>query len=234
MNELNRQKHDEERDKLHELTDRLRNFSIFYDSWWVNKCLKYDGEQLAHHYDLFFSRFVTYNNLYNSIVSVRNYLGPKRIKTLGDERKAIDCMAAHFSTAELNMLFEKPNFIQLRSNLIKMIDEQFVITHKDGKQSPKADSGIQVKLMHTDKRKIIYGLLEVLYNVRCNMFHGSKGYHDSQIGLLKVLNEFLFEIVTILYRSYRLLIEAEIKKAGDAMDKITAEINQSKMNFNEA
>jgi hypothetical protein len=242
MNTLNVKNYDEERDKLHELNGRLCNFNIFYDSWWVNKCLEYNGEQLVHHYDLFFSRYVIYNNLYNSIVSLKVFLGRLNVKTnrkqkiieRGDREKAIDCIAEHLLDSELDLLFKKEGFARIRNSLVDMIKNQFVITHWHGKQRPEDDLDILEKLQYIDRRKVLYGLLEVLYNVRCNMFHGSKNYHDSQIALLKVLNEFLFEIVTILYRSYRLLIEQEVKKANDAMDKITAEIKQSKTNLDGA
>ena len=54
--------------ELHLLHGIKANFNIFYNSWWNNKCLNYSGHNLTDYYDIFFSRFVVYNSLYNTIV----------------------------------------------------------------------------------------------------------------------------------------------------------------------
>ena len=56
------------------------------------------------------------------------------------------------------------------------------------------------------------------------MFHGAKGYHENQIALLKILNQYLHDVVTLLYGSYKALIAAELKKLESEIATLKARL----------
>lgn len=214
--------------KLNLLKGIRSNFDEFYNSWWADKCLNYKGDRLSDYYDILFSRFVTFNSLYNTIIYTKETLGLLRIKTnkkhkiieRSDKEKATTLMSKELTDVQLNNLFEKSGFITSVANLIRILESnRFVITHRAGKQVPEDDILILAKLKHSDKEEIYLGILELLYNIRCNLFHGSKGYEYDHIELLKPINEITFSIVDSLYYSFEIMtdtyidrIEAEIKK----------------------
>lgn len=223
--------------KLNFMKEISENFKIFYDSWWSDKCLSYRGSNLSDYYDIFFSRFVTYNSLYNTIIYSKESLGILKKRTnrnthkiveRGDKEKATILMAKELSSSELDILFEKPEIIESIESLIEILEShRFVITHKAGQQVPTDDLLILAKLRHTDKKENYLGILELLYNVRCNLFHGSKGYERNQIELLKPINEMIFFIVNSLYDSFNKMIdnliietEKEIKLIIDTKKEI--------------
>ena len=70
--------------KIHELDYTKNQFTQFYERW-DEKCKDYTNARLSDYYDLFFSRFVIYNALYNVIVRTRERTGElKPHKQKGD------------------------------------------------------------------------------------------------------------------------------------------------------
>lgn len=214
--------YDELYPRLNFLIGIRANFDEFYNSWWSDKCLNYKGkgERLSDYYDIFFSRFVTFNSLYNTITYTKESLGLLKKKTdkkhkvieRGDKEKATTLSAKQLTNSDLDILFKKSEIIVNVDNLITILEsKRFVITHKAGQQVPADDLLLLSKLKHTDKRERILGILELLYNVRCNLFHGSKGYEHDQIELLKPINEIIYHIVNLLYESFKTMTDSWIK-----------------------
>ena len=143
----------------------------------------------------------------------------KKINKNGDiiERrehdKAVKLMAKELSDTSLDALFNKSEIISSMNALVDILEfKKFVITHKAGQQIPAADKLILVKLKGINNNEKYSGFLELLYNVRCNLFHGSKGYEHDQIELLKPVNQIIFYIVNALYDSFIIMIDdIEIK-----------------------
>jgi len=220
--------YDELYPRLNFLIGIRANYNEFYNSWWTDKCLNYKGDKLSDYYDVFFSRFVTFNSLYNTIIYTKESLGILRKKTdkkqriieRGDKEKAITEMSKELSDVQLDILFIKPEIIESVVNLIEIIESnRFVITHKAGQQFRDGDLLILAKLKHTDKKKRYLGILELLYNVRCNMFHGSKGYEHDQIELLKPINVLIYYIVQSLYYSFKTMTDTIIAQTDVEIKK---------------
>jgi hypothetical protein len=221
--------YDELYPKLNFLIGIRANFNEFYNSWWTDKCLNYEGDKLSNYYDIFFSRFVTFNSLYNTIIYTKECLGLLTKKTnnkhkiieRGDKEKAITLMAKELTDHQLDSLFEKSEIITSVNSLINILEsKKFVITHKAGQQFPADDLLILVKLKHADKKERYFGILELLYNVRCNLFHGSKGYEHDQIELLKPINEIIFYIVDFLYNSFKTMTDSLISSIETEIEKL--------------
>lgn len=215
--------------RLNFLIGIRKNFNEFYNSWWINKCQNYRGDRLSDYYDIFFSRFVTFNSLYNTIIYTKENLGllkrktdkKHKIKERGDKEKAITLMSKELTDSQLDILLEKSEIITCVANLISILEsKKFVITHKAGRQFPEDDLLMLTKLKHIDKKVRYIGILELLYNIRCNLFHGSKGYEHDQIELLKPINEILFYLVDSLYLSYKTMIETLINSTKNEIEKL--------------
>lgn len=212
--------YDELYPKLNFLIGIKTNFNEFYNSWWTDKCLNYKGTKLSDYYDIFFSRFVTFNSLYNTIIYTKEKIGLLEKKTnkknkivdRQDKEKATTLMSKELLDSDLEIFFSKPKIIKSINDLIDILEyKKFVITHT----YPDDDLLIFAKLKNTDKREKYLGLLELLYNVRCNMFHGSKGYEQDQITLLKPINEIILHIVNFTYNSFEKMTSSLIKNTEE-------------------
>ncbi len=208
--------------KINELQSTERQFTRFYKPWWNEKCKDYKGESLTDHYDLFFSRFVTYNALYNVIVRTKERTGELKkdksrkgkIMERGDRKKAIDCMVIELSE-ELSVLknfFTQPEVITNVEIIEEMLDKEgFGVSFKGGEHSSENDKEILDNLKSNNLEKRIEGVLTFLYEVRCNLFHGEKGYENQQSQVLKTLNVILEKIVEILFNRFQKFIESKIE-----------------------
>lgn len=172
--------YDELYPRLNFLIGIRANFNEFYNSWWTDKCLNYKGDKLSDYYDIFFSRFVTFNSLYNTIIYTKESLGLLKKKTnnkhkiieRGDKEKAITLMAKELTSNQLSGLFEKSEIITSVDSLINILEsKKFVITHKAGQQFPADDLLILAKLKHLDKKERYFGILELLPVGGINLVH---------------------------------------------------------------
>ena len=208
--------------KINELESTKRQFTRFYEPWWNEKCKDYKGGSLSDHYDLFFSRFVTYNALYNVIVRTKERTGKLKkdkdrygnIVERGDRKKAIDCMVKELSAERsvLQAFFTQPEITLNVKKLEEMLDdEEFGVFFDGGGHNPEGDKKILRNLKNNKLESRMRGVLTFLYQVRCNLFHGAKGYENTQIQVLKTLNVILEKIVEILFERFQKFIEAEIE-----------------------
>lgn len=208
--------------RISELESTKWQFAHFYEPWWNEKCKDYKGERLSDHYDLFFSRFVTYNALYNVIVRTKERTGKLtkekdrngKIVERGDRKKAIDCMVKELSSENsvLQAFFTQPEITRNVKKLEEMLDEEeFGVSFRGGHHSPEDDKKILKNLKSSNLKRKMEGVLTFLYQVRCNLFHGSKDYESQQIEVLKTLNVILEKIVGILFERFQKFIDTEVE-----------------------
>ncbi|HOY16963.1 MAG TPA: hypothetical protein PLC89_06720 [Haliscomenobacter sp.] len=206
--------------KINELESTKRQFTQFYERW-NEKCKDYKDERLSDFYDLFFSRFVTYNALYNVIVLNKEKMGilekkkkNGQIVDRGDKEKAVNCMVNELSRGNSQLLkfFAETEIVFNIKKLEEMLDEKgFGVSFRGGEHSPKEDKKILDNLKSSNLKRRMEGVLTFLYQVRCNLFHGAKGYENQQVQVLKTLNVILEKIVEILFERFQRFIEAEIE-----------------------
>lgn len=215
--------------KLNSLKQIKINYNYFYNSWWKEKCLQYSGDKLSNYYDIFFSRFVTYNSLYNVIVHSKEQFGllkKKRNKKheiieRGEKEKATVEMVKQFDLNDNEAFATMDPISKNITEIISIIDSsKFAIIYKGGEPAFEKDKLLSQKLKGTNKNDKLSAILEILFNVRCNLFHGSKSYELNQISLLKPLNEILFSIVEILHASFDKMINGLISETEQEISHI--------------
>jgi len=69
-----------------------------------------------------------------------------------------------------------------------------------GNRQKPADKELLDTLRSTDKDTKALAILDCIYSIRCNMFHGHKGFHEIQVEILKPTIILLQKIVTLLYQ----------------------------------
>src|SRR5437016_8350708 len=97
--------------KEYYLKETNESFDIFFEDWWKNKCSHYKKATpiLADYYDIFFSRFVVYNALYNIYTDILKIFDKKSIakKEIRFESvRAIQIVAERFDDVMLQKFFE--------------------------------------------------------------------------------------------------------------------------------
>jgi hypothetical protein len=175
------------------------SFLNFYDNWNA-KSDAIDETQLSGVFDKYISLFIIYNSLYTQVpdafiangISVPmkiydNELAIKWVIRFLGADNIVDNLVAHGIQNDINAL-------------IGLIQQQrFYIKLNYGARQRNEDLKILLKLRSTNNAQKAVGILEVIYNVRCNLFHGHKDMIEPQrsllsplVNILKVLNTQLF------------------------------------------
>jgi hypothetical protein len=70
-----------------------------------------------------------------------------------------------------------------------------------GVRMPDADHDLLAGLESRSRNRRAHAVLEVLYAIRCNMFHGHKGFEPIQLELLRPAVLLLQSTINVLYRA---------------------------------
>jgi len=86
------------------------------------------------------------------------------------------------------------------SSIIDLIDrEVFHIKLQNGKSQRNEDLKILTDLRSNNINKKSIAMLKIIYNVRCNIFHGSKDFQEYQRQLIEPLTNILTIVISDLY-----------------------------------
>ncbi|MFD0750174.1 hypothetical protein ACFQZS_08485 [Mucilaginibacter calamicampi] len=169
-------------------------FFDFYHNW-SNKLLGIIGDDLASVYDRYITSFVIYNSLYNQVPEALIENGIPVASKIFDNKLATEIVVQFVgATNLLDLLYNNGcgNDIQ---GIINLIDQQmFYIKIKYGQRQRNEDLKLLSDLNSTNHNKKAVAILQVLYHVRCNIFHGNKNFEEYQ----RILVEPLFKILQII------------------------------------
>ena len=177
-----------------------QNLIDFYNNW-TAKVAGIAGQDLSSIYDKYITSFVIYNNLYNQVPDKLIASGqsvPSRIF----DNKAATILVVQFlgSVNILTRLTENNNDTDI-SAIVSLIDQEtFYIKIKNGQRQRNEDLKILADLKSSNLDKKATAVLQVIYYVRCNMFHGQKDFQEYQrllveplINILTTINKQLFD-----------------------------------------
>lgn len=186
-------------------------FKDFYRSW-NRKAQKYGDQDLRQCFDKFFTLFVIYNRLYaqatfflvrRGIVRLerRRLLG--RINTFPDSRAAKDYIRTYLGNRNLIDQLER----DIQSNeairtICRLIeDEEFYIKLDvmSGNRLREEDLRLLNSLRSPNEAVKARAILDFLYSIRCNMFHGHKGFNEIQVEILRPAIIILQKIIRLLW-----------------------------------
>jgi hypothetical protein len=165
----------------------------FYNRWKA-KQNSYLSEDLKDLFDKFFTAFVIFNRIYNVVEVVLNESGDlDKLKDLGlidkKRKKVLDnqastvCIAFYLRDKSAQIISDLATETTILKQIIE--SERFYIDLYYGKPQKAKDLELLHGLISRDTFEQLKSLLLILYNLRCNLFHGEKGYYPDQTEILK-------------------------------------------------
>ena len=161
----------------------------FIQRWKQKKSWQYPLgplECLEHYFDRFFTSFVLYNFLYDEICD------KLQLKWTRDSEKAAK---AAWKLLGASAIFADPVIHQGGEKIRTLIkSDTFYVRDQTWDKQRIA------KLTSTVPEQWVSGLLEIVYGIRCNTFHGRKSFEEFQktilnpcIDVIERLNDMLIE-----------------------------------------
>jgi len=154
---------------------------------WVGKAPAYNDCSLDEAFDKFFSLFVAFNRLYSHMARSRGQpQAPDRTAATELFALAIGHEALH------NALLEADDDVKDLRNLIRP-DGPFYLISDRGQDEPNVKQNRQLyeDLASANSAVAMKAVLTFLYQLRCNMFHGSKDFENQQLEIIRPANRVL-------------------------------------------
>lgn len=180
---------------------------------WFQKARGYQGQSIQECFDRFFTLFIVYNRLYTELTL--SWARTKRIKLRGclpDKKSATECVHEYLGTNHIwSNLQNDDECQQAVSKIRNLLENQVFVIKLDrlrGEPRPEEDLKLLNNLRSDNKQREVSALLDIIYSVRCNMFHGHKGFDGVQTEILVPVNILLNKLAVLLYE--RLSADGEV------------------------
>ncbi len=183
-----------------------------YDSTLSNEYPTYNHETNNLYentiFDKFFTLFVCYNALYNTASEILEEVNKR------DGYQATSKRDGDQATSGVIAFLEKKG-IMLLSKLPEAVIDDFIYKlnffyihrysnnpNKHGKTSVDLDDELREKARKKgDEKNRTHAVLEMLYLIRCNMFHGQKMISFKQVDMLKCAACIITDLNKVLYET---------------------------------
>lgn len=166
----------------------VHELELFCDRW-LDKANSYPNH-LAGDFDKFTSLYVAYNRVYTEVGKVLIAQGKVKPSNQGkyaplpDRKSATSHIVDYYGESDLgNELANDPCCKQAVETLAKLVLEKRFYLHVNY-QTGNPDIAKDAKLAKDAQKYQPKSVLELIYQARCNLFHGTKGFEDRQHILL--------------------------------------------------
>ena len=180
-------------------------FEQFYVRW-IAKANRYTMNTLGDCFDKFFTLFVTYNRLYVSATFLLRQRDPamaKKWTSFPDGKAATDYVLQYISSSEfMKKIEENQEVVNAIVRIMDLIQRERFYIKLDmvtGDRQRNKDLELLKALGSRSRNTRAKAILQVLYNIRCNMFHAHKALHPVQMDLLRPAIVVLQEVVRMLH-----------------------------------
>ena len=175
---------------------------------WLAKADVYDGTQLQGAFDKFFTQYVIFNRLYAE--ATFRHLQANHIRLppyFPDSKGAVEYTLGYIGARRLNaQLDADPASRAAIAQVIALLrgpvgGHQFciVLDRLHGNPQPAEDAELLNKIESANPTEKCEGVLRFLYAIRCNTFHGHKGFEPVQLEVMKPANNLLRHVTEILF-----------------------------------
>ncbi len=179
-------------------------FENFINSW-LEKAQHIQLSDLSSHFDRFFTLYVVYNRLYAEttfILARKGSLNLEKRTSFPDREAATSYVCKFFGSSNLIQALENDLSVRdaLRS-IEKLIDcDNFSIKLNmvTGARQREKDEELLARLRSNECNKKAEAILETIYSIRCNMFHGHKGFELVQTEILAPVIIILEKLIILL------------------------------------
>ncbi|MFZ6770864.1 hypothetical protein ACO0LM_27735 [Undibacterium sp. Di26W] len=166
---------------------------------WIVKADAYRSNNLEDLFDRFFTLFVAYNRFYSAAAELhRATIDPRQAQLLqGDRREATSVMARLIRQSRFADAMNGNSSIAVAcQDISTMLQERRFFLHSvRGTKEP--DRARDAKLADGLRKHSLLSVLECLYQIRCNIFHGEKEFAPQQAELLAPAIILLAAIVSL-------------------------------------
>lgn len=173
---------------------------------WVNKANKCDENNVSGCYDKFFTLFVVFNRLYAEAtfeLARRGKITLQPNRPLPDRKGATEYTLSFIGQHVFDQLLDN-QLTEPVATLVQLIeDERFYIklSSPNGDRQRDMDLELLLKLRSQGKTRAL-AILDLIYSVRCNLFHGHKAFQPVQVELLRPTIRVVLEVIYALRRSH--------------------------------
>ncbi len=173
---------------------------------WFQKAHGYQGQSIWECFDKFFTLFIVYNRLYAELTL--SWARTGRIKlggrnpSLPDAKAAKEYVHSYLSTKHIWSNLQNDVCQQAISKIRKLLENQVFVIKLDrlrGEPRPEEDLKLLGDLKSESPYRKVRALLDIIYSVRCNMFHGHKGFDNMQTDILVPVTILLDKLAVLLY-----------------------------------
>lgn len=178
-------------------------FSKFVTDW-LTKANQIQLRLPATYFDKFFTLYVAYNRLYAEATFTLSRNGQINIsnRTRFPDTKAATDYILQFMGAEdfISEITKDETSLKALEEIIRLIQEECFYIKLDmitGDSQRECDIKLLEELKSTNKCIKGKAILQTFYSIRCNMFHGHKGFDKVQIEILKPTIILLRKTITI-------------------------------------
>lgn len=169
---------------------------------WIDKAGAYRSNDLEDLFDRFFTLFVAYNRYYSAAAELhRASINSQQAQYLqGDRREATIVMARLIRQSRFaDAMHETPAIDAACQAISTLLQERRFFLHSfRGTREPDLER--DAKLAEGLQEHNLLSVLECLYQIRCNIFHGEKEFAPRQAELLAPAIT-LLEAIILLSRS---------------------------------
>ena len=172
---------------------------------WFQKAREYHGQSIQECFDRFFTLFIVYNRLYAELTLSWARTGKIVIRgrSLPDALAARQYVHNYLGTNHIWSNLQNDEECQQAVSIIRnLLENQRFMIKLDrlrGDPSPEEDKKLLQNLRSEIKGHQVFALLDIIYSIRCNMFHGHKGFDSMQTEILVPVTILLNKLAVLLY-----------------------------------
>ena len=173
---------------------------------WLAKAAQYNDDNVEGCYDKFFTLFVVFNRLYAEATFELARQGQISIspnRSLPDRKGATEYTFAFIGQTAFDHFFNEHLTAPVDALAMLIEQERFYIKLSILNGDPQRDKDL---LLLRDLRSSgdtrALAVLDLVYSVRCNLFHGHKAFQPIQIALLKPTMTILYHMIRALQRAH--------------------------------
>ncbi len=178
----------------------------FYKNW-IAKADSYTEDSLPNHFDRFVSMYIIFNSLYMKIADELVLDGYDLPKKFSDNKAAtqnvVQFLKSNFYINNLLNDEESINSLKIICEIIS--SEEYHIILNWGRAQKDKDLKLLKGLESKGNVKAL-SILKLFYNIRCNIFHGHKGFDLGQKKLLIPVNQLLRKTIDIVMEKLKIQI----------------------------
>ena len=190
-------------------------FQDFYHNW-INKAKEYGTNEVRECFDKFFTLFVIYNRLYAEVTFTlvragriprlkNDIIHPRRPRRNFPDRMAATQYLQQYLGSHniINKLDNNIDTTDALNTIYSLLGNRLFYVKLDaltGKRQKSQDEILLGNLRSINSSIRAGAVLDLVYSIRCNMFHGHKGFQRVQIELLQPVIIILEKLIELIYQ----------------------------------